>query len=45
MTMVKPAFSVDQFTTAFVDMTDQGGKIAMTWENTGAVVPFKVLSS
>jgi hypothetical protein len=45
MTMVKPAFSVDQFTIAFVDMTDQGGKIAMTWENTGAVVPFKVLPS
>ena len=45
MTMVKPAFSVDQFTIAFVDMTDQGGKIAMTWENAGAVVPFKVLAS
>lgn len=45
MTMVKPAFSVDQFTIAFVDMTDQGGKIAMTWENSGAVVPFKVLAS
>lgn len=45
MTMVKPAFSVDQFTIAFVDMTDQGGKIAMTWENTGAVAPFKVLPS
>ncbi|HEV8611022.1 MAG TPA: DUF2911 domain-containing protein [Thermoanaerobaculia bacterium] len=44
MTMVKPAFSVDQFTIAFVDMTDQGGKIAMAWEKTGAVVPFKVLS-
>ena len=45
MTMVKPAFTVDQFTIAFVDMTDQGGKIAMTWEKTGAVVPFKVLPS
>ncbi len=45
MTMVKPAFTVDQFTIAFVDMTDQGGKIAMTWETTGAVVPFKVLAS
>ncbi len=44
MQMVKPAFSVDQFTIAFVDMTDQGGKLAMTWENTGAVVPFKVVS-
>ena len=44
MTMVKPAFSVDQFTIAFVDVTDQGGKLAMAWEKTGAVVPFKVLS-
>ena len=44
MTMVKPAFSVDQFTIAFVDVTDQGGKIAMAWEKTGAVVPFKVAS-
>ena len=45
MKMVKPAFSVDQYTIAFVDMTDQGGKLAMAWEKTGAVVPFKVLSS
>ena len=44
MTMVKPAFSVDQFTIAFVDMTDQGGKIGMAWEKTGAVVPFKAVS-
>lgn len=44
MTMVKPAFTVDQFTIAFVDVTDSGGKIGMTWEKTGAVVPFKVLS-
>jgi len=44
MKMVAPAFSVDQFTIAFVDMTDEGGKIAMAWEKTGAVVPFKVLS-
>lgn len=44
MTMAKPAFSVDQFTIAFVDVTDQGGKLAMVWEKTGAVVPFKVIS-
>lgn len=44
MQMVKPAFSVDQFTIAFVDMTDQGGKLAMAWEKSGAVVPFKVVS-
>jgi hypothetical protein len=44
MKMVTPAFSVDQFTIAFVDVTDGGGKIAMAWEKTGAVVPFKVVS-
>jgi hypothetical protein len=42
--MVTPAVSVDQFTVAFVDMSDQEGKIAMVWEKTGAVVPFKVVS-
>ncbi len=44
MKMATPAFSVDQFTIAFVDVTEQGGKLAMVWEKTGAVVPFKVLS-
>ena len=44
MTMATPAFSVDQFTVAFVDMTDQGGKLAMVWEKTGGFVPFKVVS-
>jgi hypothetical protein len=42
MTMVKPAVSHDQFTIGFVDMTDKGGKIAMAWEKTGAMVPFTV---
>jgi len=45
MKMATPMFSVDQFTIAFVDVTDQGGKIGMAWEKTGAVAPFKVLSS
>jgi len=44
MKMVTPAFPVDQFTIAFVDVTDQGGKLAMAWEKTGAVVPFKAVS-
>ena len=44
MKMVTPAVSVDQFTIAFVDMSNDGGKLAMAWEKTGAVVPFKVLS-
>jgi hypothetical protein len=42
MTPVTPAVSVDQFTIAFADMTDAGGKLAMVWEKTGAVVPFTV---
>jgi Protein of unknown function (DUF2911) len=42
MTMVKPAVAHDQFTIGFVDMTDKGGKIAMGWEKTGAIVPFTV---
>jgi hypothetical protein len=44
MKMITPAVSVDQFTIAFVDMSNEGGKLAMAWEKTGAVVPFKVLS-
>ncbi len=42
MAMLKPAVSVDQFTIGFVDMSDKGGKLAMAWEKTGAVVPFAV---
>jgi len=42
MTMMKPAVTVDQFTIGFVDMTDKGGKLAMSWEKTAAVVPFTV---
>ncbi|HEY7114100.1 MAG TPA: DUF2911 domain-containing protein [Thermoanaerobaculia bacterium] len=42
MKMVTPQVSVDQFTIGFVDMTDSGGKLAMVWEKTGAVVPFTI---
>ena len=42
MKPVTPAVSVDQFTIAFADMTDAGGKLAMVWEKTGAVAPFTV---
>jgi hypothetical protein len=45
MKMVAPQVSVDQFTIAFVDMTDNGGKLAMVWEKTGAVVPFTVVAA
>lgn len=42
MTMMTPAVSIDQFTIGFVDMTDAGGKLAMGWDKTAAVVPFTV---
>ncbi len=42
MTMVTPAVSIDQFTIAFADMTDAGGKLAMAWEKTAAFVPFTI---
>ena len=42
MKMVTPQVSVDQFTIAFVDMSEKGGKLAMVWEKTGAVVPFTI---
>ena len=44
MTMMTPAVSLDQFTIEFADMTNDSGKIAMAWEKTGAVIPFKVVS-
>jgi hypothetical protein len=34
-------FSVDQFTIAFVDMTGDGGRLAMMWDKTMASVVFK----
>ncbi len=40
MTMITPAVSVDQFSIGFVDVTESGGKLAMAWEKTAAVVPF-----
>ena len=42
MKMITPAVSVEQFSIGFVDMTEKGGKLAMVWEKTAAVVPFTV---
>ena len=42
MAMMTPAVSIDQFTIGFVDMSDAGGKLAMAWDKTAAVVPFTV---
>jgi hypothetical protein len=40
MTMFTPAIAVDQFTIGFADVTEGGGKLAMAWEKTGAMVSF-----
>ncbi len=42
MTVTDLPYSVDQFTIGFVDMTPQGGKLAMWWEKTMAAAPFTV---
>ena len=42
MTMLTPKASIDQWTIGFVDMTDEGGKLAMAWEKTAGMVPFTV---
>jgi DUF2911 family protein len=42
MTMLQPKASIEQFTIAFVDMTNDGGKLAMVWEKTAGLVPFTV---
>ncbi len=35
-------FSMDEFTIAFLDVTADSGKLAMMWDTTMAVAPFKV---
>jgi Protein of unknown function (DUF2911) len=42
MTMLKTTMSHDQFTIAFADGTDTGGKLVLAWEKTAAAVPFTV---
>ena len=42
MTMMTPKASIDQFTIGFVDMSDAGGKLALAWDKTVALVPFTV---
>lgn len=41
MTLGSLQFSVEQFTISFIDMTTDGGKLAMMWDSTIASVPFK----
>jgi hypothetical protein len=42
MQKIKLQHAVDQFTIAFLDMTDAGGNLAMAWGADAAVVPFTV---
>ena len=42
MTMAKLDHSIDQFTIGFLDMSDAGGKLAMAWETTSAIVAFSI---
>jgi hypothetical protein len=42
MTVSTLPYSMDQFTIAFIDVTASGGKLAIMWDTTMAVAPFKV---
>lgn len=42
MKLGKLPFSMDQFTISFIDMTNDGGKLAMMWDTNIATVAFKV---
>ena len=42
MKLVKTPASLDQFTIAFVDMTQEGGTLAFWWDHERAEVPFKL---
>ena len=42
MTLGKSPYSVEEFTILFVDMTQQGGKLAMAWEKDLATIAFTV---
>jgi hypothetical protein len=42
MTMLQPKASIEQFTIGFIDMTNDGGKLALAWEKTAGIVPFTV---
>ena len=42
MSVEQTSTSYDQFTIAFVNVTDSGGTLAMMWENTMATCPFSL---
>jgi hypothetical protein len=40
MTVSEAAHSIDQLTIGFVDVTDTGGKLSVSWGHTVAMVDF-----
>ena len=42
MTMTSLPFSMDQLTWSWVDMSDNGGRLALMWDRTMAAVPFTI---
>lgn len=42
MIVTRLAYSVDQFTISFHDMSDKGGNLVMEWETTAASVAFSI---
>jgi hypothetical protein len=42
MALTKNAWSMDQFTIQFVDVTATGGKLMMLWENDVATIAFTI---
>ncbi len=42
MTLTTLSYSVDQLTWAFLDMTDAGGRMAVTWDRQMAAVTFSI---
>ena len=42
MTLTTLPYSVDQLTWAFLDMTDAGGRMALTWDRQMAAVQFLI---
>lgn len=42
MNVQKTDHSIDQLTVVFLDVTDEGGQLAMAWDDTLATVPFQL---
>ena len=42
MTIRRMPYSFDQLSWQFLDMTDEGGKLAIFWDDWAAWVPFEI---